>query len=53
MSDDPETTAAPDRSWWADVYKLGITADLDGQPRTPPAGLMDDQKNVWLAGYDR
>jgi hypothetical protein len=48
-----ETTEAPERSWWASVYKSGIAADLDGQPRTPPDGLTDDQKQVWLAGYDR
>jgi len=32
----PETA---DRSWWKTVYKAGIKADLDKQPRTPPADL--------------
>lgn len=43
----------PDRSWWKSVYKAGIKADLGRQPRTPPAELTDDQKLVWLDGYDR
>lgn len=43
---------APDRRW-AEVYKAGIKADLDRKSRTPPDGLTDDQRDVWLAGYDR
>lgn len=50
-TDDSATT--PDRSWWKDVYKAGIKADLDKQPRVPPEGLTEDQIDVWLAGYDR
>ena len=50
---DPEAGAKLDRSWWRTVYKAGIKADLDKQPRTPPADLTDDQKDVWLEGYDR
>jgi hypothetical protein len=45
--------AERDRSWWSDVYKAGIAADLAGQPRTPPDDLTEEQKDVWLAGYDR
>lgn len=50
------TSAAPfkdRRLWWVPVYKAGIKADLDKLPRTPPEDLTDDQKDVWLAGYDR
>jgi len=43
----------PDRSWWKDVYRAGIKADLDKQPRVPPDELTEDQIAVWLAGYDR
>lgn len=50
LGDSPTT---PDRSWWKDVYKAGIKADLDKQPRVPPEGLTEDQIDVWLAGYDR
>jgi hypothetical protein len=47
------TDEVPDRSWWKDMYKAGIKADLDKQPRIPPSDLTDDQRDVWLAGYDR
>lgn len=43
----------PDRSWWKEIYRAGIKADLDRQPRTPPEDLTDDQRDVWLSGYDR
>lgn len=43
----------PDRSWWKRVYKAGVKAELDGEPRTPPADMTEDQQAVWLAGYDR
>lgn len=43
----------PDRRWWLEVYRAGIKADLDKQPRTPPEGLTADQRDTWLAGYDR
>jgi hypothetical protein len=46
-----ETT--DDRSWWKRIYKAGIRADLDKQPRRPPDDLTEDQKEVWLTGYDR
>lgn len=49
----PKDGAEPDRSWWKDIYRAGIKADLDKQPRTPPKGLTEDQRDVWLAGYDR
>lgn len=42
-----------DRSWWKEIYRAGIKAGLDRKPRIPPEGLTDDQRNVWLAGYDR
>jgi hypothetical protein len=45
----PET----DRSWWRHVYCAGIRADLEKQPREPPQELTEEQKEVWLAGYDR
>ena len=48
----PETTES-DRDWWRSVYKAGIRADLDKQPRVPPSDLTADQRDVWLAGYDR
>ena len=62
MSDETRTTPScptcgtplpVDRSWWASVYRAGIKADLDKLPRTPPEHLTDDQRDVWLAGYDR
>ena len=48
-----ETAAAPDRSWWKRIYRAGIKAYLDKMPRTPPPDLTWDQREVWLAGYDR
>ena len=48
-----KTTEVPDRSWWVRVYKAGIKADLERQPRVPPDDLTEDQKQVWLDGYDR
>ena len=41
------------RWWWALIYGQGIKADLTGQPREPPDHLNEEQREVWLAGYDR
>lgn len=48
-----QAAEVPDRNWWARVYRAGIKANLEKQPRMPPDGLTDEQKDVWLAGYDR
>lgn len=50
---EPAEATTPDRSWWARIYCAGIKADLNKQPRMPPEGLTDDQRDVWLAGYGR
>ena len=47
------TEETPDRSWWKQVYRAGMKADIDKEPRIPLAYLTDDQKEVWLEGYDR
>ena len=53
MAEPVPNTLATDRSWWRYVYKAGIKADLDKQPRIPPDDLTEEQKQVWLDGYDR
>jgi hypothetical protein len=53
MMSDQTAEEASDRNWWKRIYKAGIKADLDKQPRKPPDDLSEDQKDVWLAGYDR
>lgn len=38
---------------WMSLYRAGIGAYLEKKPRTPPESLTEDQRDTWLAGYDR